>query len=267
MKQRTDMRLTAGLSVIVSLLVLAGSAAGFTGGPQIVVTDQVPSCAVCHSMVKADYTPERPAERSAAELPANKHYTVIEAAERGYKPIPEDKRKALLEQVKWVDQNSSVSLNAPTSAKPGQTIEVTAETKGGIGPNVGIMLVDLPLRYQGRPITADGWYVVGKPKVIGPDGQEQSWWLDKRANEKKNLGFVLVQAKADVEKKILPTTKVTWTLRAPIDPGTYTITTAFLYGTEEPDEYKTGKLEPAPGGAQAPSGRTRFSDPVTVTVK
>src|SRR5919109_3900119 len=81
MKQRTDMRLTAGLSVIVSLLVLAGSAAGFTGGPQIVVTDQVPSCAVCHSMVKADYTPERPAERSAAELPANKHYTVIEAAE------------------------------------------------------------------------------------------------------------------------------------------------------------------------------------------
>jgi hypothetical protein len=244
-------------------------AAGFTGGPQLVVTDQIPSCAVCHAMAEADYDPEWPLERATGELPANKHYKVIEAAERGYKPIPEDKRKALLEQVKWVDQNSSITLNAPGSAKPGQTIEVTVETKGGIGPNVGIMLVDMPLRYQGRPIAADGWYVVGKPKVIGPDGKEQSWWLDKRANEKKNLSFVLVQAKADPEKKTLPTSKITWTLRAPLDPGTYTITTAFLYGTEEPDEYQTGKFEAAPAGTgvSAASGRIQFSEPVTVAVK
>ena len=69
----------------------------------------------------------------------------------------------------------------------------------------------------------------------------------KWANEKKNLSFVLVQAKANLEKKMLPTTKVTWTLRTPIDPGTYTITAAFLYGTEEPDEMKTGKLEDSAG--------------------
>jgi len=269
MRQRINVCMMASLSVIVSLAVLVGSAAGFTGGPQSVVTDQSPSCAVCHSMVKADYAPEWPAERSTGDLPANKHYKVIEAAERGYKPIPEDKRKALLDQVKWVDDNSSVSLKAPTSSKPGQTIEVTVETKGGIGPNVGIMLVDLPLRFQSRPIAADGWYVVGKPKVIGPDGKEQSWWLDKRMNEKKNLSFVLVQAKADPEKKTLPTSKITWTLRAPIDPGTYTVTAAFLYGTEEPDEFKTGKFEAAPAGTgvSAASGRIQFSAPVTVTVK
>ena len=81
-----------------------------------------------------------------------------------------------------------------------------------MGPVLGAFLVDLPLRFQARPIAADGWYVVGKPTVIGADGKEQTWWLDKRANEKKNLSFVLVQAKADVEKKVLPTTKVTWTL-------------------------------------------------------
>ena len=160
--------------------------------------------------------------------------------------------KPLLDLVKWVDENSSVSLKAPTTAKPGQTIQVTVETKGGMGPVVGSSLVDLPLRLQARPIASDGWYVVGKPKVVGADGKEQTWWLDKRVNEKKNLSFILVQAKADVEKKALPTTKVTWNLRAPVDPGTYTVTAAFLYGTEEPDEMKSGKMEEPPGGARDP---------------
>jgi hypothetical protein len=267
MTKRPGMAMVMSLSVIASLVVLAGSAAAYSGGPQIQVTDMAPACASCHSMIKADYIPEWPPDRSTGELPENKHYKAIESADKGYKLIPEDKRKALLEVVKWVDENSSLTLKAPTSAKPGQPIEVTVETKGGIGPVVGIFLVDLPLRFQARPIASDGWYVGGKPVVIGPDGKEQTWWLDKRGNEKKNLSFILVQAKADVEKKVVPTAKVTWTLRAPIDPGTYTITAAFLYGTEEPDEYKTGKLEPAPGGSSGPSGRTRFSEPVTVTVK
>lgn len=267
MKQRSSLWTMASLSAIIAPVFLAGSAAGYSGAPQIQVTDMVPACAVCHSMTKVEYTPERPAEFSTGELPVNKHYKALETGDKGYKLIPEDKRKALLEQVKWVDENSSVTLKAPTTAKPGQIIEVTVETKGGIGPAVGIFLLDLPLRFQARPLAADGWLIVGKPKVVGPDGKEQSWWLDKRANEKKNLGFVLVQAKADAEKKALPTAKVTWNVRAPVDPGTYTITAAFLYGTEEPDEYKSGKLEPAPGGSSGPSGRTAFSDTVTVTVK
>jgi hypothetical protein len=267
MKQRTAVWTLMSLSVIVALIALAGSAVGYSGGPQIQVTDMVPACAGCHSMTKVEYTPERPADYSTGELPQNKHYKALETGDKGYKLIPEDKRKALLEIVKWVDSNASVSLKAPTTAKPGQTIEVSVETKGGLGPVVGVFLVDLPLRFQARPLASDGWYIVGKPTVVGPDGKEQTWWLDKRANEKKNLSFVLVQAKADVDKKVLPTAKVTWNLRAPVDPGTYTITAAFLYGTEEVDEYKTGKLEPAPGGSSGPSGRTAFSEPVTVTVK
>ena len=267
MKRRTGMWMVMGLSFIASLVFLASSATGYSGGPQLQVTDMVPACATCHSMIKAEYTPERPAEYSMGELPANKHYKALETGDKGYKLIPEDKRKALLEQVKWVDENSSILLKAPISAKPGQSIEVTVETKGGIGPVVAVFLVDAPLRFQARPIASDGWYVMGKPKVIGPDGKEQTWWLDKRANEKKNLSFMQVQGKADLEKKVLPTSKVTWTLRAPIDPGTYTITAAFIYATEEPDEFKTGKHEPPPGGGSAPSARLLFSDQVTVSVK
>jgi hypothetical protein len=266
MKPRGGMMLVS-LSVMVFFMGLSGMAAAYPAGPTLFVTDLAPNCATCHSMLKAEYTPERPADVSTGELPTNKHYKALESADKDYKLVPEDKRKAILDMVTWVDANSSVSLKAPTTAKPGQTIEVTVETSGGVGPVVGAFLVDLPLRFQARPIASDGWYVVGKPKVVGADGKEQTWWLDKRANEKKNLSFVLVQAKADLEKKLLPTTKVTWNLRAPIDPGTYTITAAFLYGTEEPDEMKTGKMENPPGGRSGPSGRIAFSDPVTVAVK
>jgi hypothetical protein len=266
MKTRAGI-IVVSLSAIVLLVGLSGVAIGYNGGPQLQVSDFVPGCATCHAMIKAEYTPERPADYSTGELLENKHYKALETGDKGYKTMPEDQRRALLEVVRWVDANSSVTLKAPTTAKPGQTIEVTVEAKGGIGPSVGIFLLDLPLRFQARPIASDGWYIVGKPTVVGPDGKEQSWWLDKRANEKKNLGFVLIQAKADTEKKVVPTTKVTWNLRAPIDPGTYTITAGFLYGTEDSDEYKSGKLEPAPGGGSGPSGRTRFSDTVTVTVR
>jgi hypothetical protein len=266
MKQRGGV-LVVSLSAIVLLVCLSGMAAAYPAGPQLFVTDLAPNCATCHSMLKAEYTPERPPDSSTGELPTNKHYKALESADKGYKLVPEDKRKAILDLVTWVDANSGVSLKAPTTAKPGQPIEVTVETKGGVGPVMGVFLVDLPLRLQSRPIASDGWYVVGKPTVVGTDGKEQTWWLDKRANEKKNLSFVLVQAKADVEKKLLPTTKVTWNLRAPIDPGTYTITAAFLYGTEDHDEMKTGKIEEPPGGRSGPSGRIAFSDPVTVAVK
>lgn len=220
--------MVAGLSLIAALVLMPGTAAAYPGGPALFVTDLATNCATCHAMTKAEYAPERPADYSNGELPPNKHYKALESADKGYKLVPEDKRKAVLELVKWVDDNSSVSLKAPTSAKPGQPIEV---------------------------------------KVVGPDGKEQSWWLDKRVNEKKNLSFVLVQAQADPEKKTLPTSQVTWTVRAPIDPGTYTLTAGFLYGTEDPDELKTGKLVEPTGGRSGPSGRIKFSEQVTVQVR
>jgi hypothetical protein len=267
MAPRATISLVLTASAIMLLIELARSAGAYPGGPQIQVTDIMPVCAGCHLMAQVEHTPERPADYSNAELPTNEHYKALENADKAYRLMPEAKRRALLKVVKWVDDNSSVTVKAPTTAKPGATIQLTVETKGGIGPVVGVALVDLPLRFQARPIASDGWYIADKPTVIGPDGKEQRWWLDKRANEKKNLSFILVQAKADVKKKVLPTAKITWNLRAPIDPATYTITATFLFGTEEVDEYKSGKLEPPPGGSSGPSGRTAFSDIVTVTVQ
>jgi hypothetical protein len=267
MAKRATISIVLTASAIMLLIELARSAGAYPGGPQIQVTDIMPVCAGCHLMTKVAHTPEHRAHYSSAELRANEHYKALEFADKAYRLMPEDKRKALLKVVKWVDDNSSVTLKAPITAKPGAMIQLTVETKGGIGPVVGVALVDLPLRFQARPIASDGWHVADKPTVIGPDGKEQHWWLDKRANEKKNLSFILVQAKADVDQKVLPTVRITWSLRAPIDPATYTITAAFLYGTEEVDEYKSGKLEPSPGGSSGPSGRTAFSDTVTVIVQ
>jgi hypothetical protein len=258
--------MTIALSALIWLLALSSCATAFSGGPRLSTSELNSSCAICHAMPKVEYAPERGAA-ATNQLIENKHYKDLEAGSGAYGIIPADQRKALLEQVKWVDQNSGVSLKAPPSAKPGQIIEVTVETQGGIGPSVGVFLGDVPLRYLARSVAFDGWYIVGAPKVIGPDGKEQTWWLDQRREQKKNVSFLLVQAKADVEKKTLPTTKITWNLRAPIDPGTYTMTAGFLYGTEELDEFKTGKLELAPGGYQGNGGRVLFSEPVTVTVR
>ena len=49
-------------------------AAAYPAGPQLFVTDLAPNCATCHSMLKAEYTPERPPDSSTGELPTNKHY-------------------------------------------------------------------------------------------------------------------------------------------------------------------------------------------------
>jgi hypothetical protein len=212
MAKRATISIVLTASAIMVLIGRARSAGAYPGGPQIQVTNIMPACAVCHLMTKVERTPERPADYSNVDLPANEHYRALEFADKAYRLMPEDKRKALLKVVKWVDDNSSVTLKAPTTAKPGATIQLTVETKGGIGPVVGVALVDLPLRFQARPIASDGWYVADKPTVIGPDGKEQRWWLDKRANGKKNLSFILVQAKADVERKVLPTAKITWNL-------------------------------------------------------
>ena len=45
------------------------------------------------------------------------------------------------------------------------------------------------------------------------------------------------------------------------------MTAAFLYGTADPDEMKTGKYVNPPGGITAPSGRVQFSNVVKVRVK
>jgi cytochrome c553 len=235
------------------------------------VSDGVPFCTTCHSSVDASYQPELPAEASQAQVYTTKHYKALEEGTfPGYKAMEPDQRKQLLEQAKKMDQNSSVKLeaSAPTVA-PGSNLSVTVTTKGGIGPVVGIMLLDEPLRYQARPIQSTGWFIASAPEVIGTDGKPQSKWLDRRFNKQQtNVNFVLVyDIASDPAKDMYATARVSYVLKAPSTPGEYPITAAFLYGTAEANEMKSGKYEEPPGGNGAPSGRVQFSNTLKVRVQ
>ena len=61
-----------------------------------------------------------------------------------------------------------------------------------------------------------------------------------------------------------------YSLQAPAKPGTYTVTAAFLYGTEKASpigrqETPDGRVLPA-GGGGANSGRIQFAKVLTITV-
>jgi hypothetical protein len=234
------------------------------------VSDGEPFCAGCHSSINESYHPELPPAASQAQVYTTKHYKALEEGAGGYKPLEPDQRKQLLEQAKQMDQNSSVRLeaSAPTVA-PGGTITITVTTKGGIGPVVGVMLVDEPLRYQSRPIQGTGWFIAGPPEIVGSDGKPQSKWLDRRVNKQQtNLNFVLVyDVASDPAKDIYATSRVAYLLKAPVTPGEYPITAAFLYGTGDANEMKSGKYEDPPGGGTAPSGRIQFSNTLKVRVQ
>jgi len=258
-----------GLAIVVTFPHAAWSYASFQRLPY--VSDAEPFCAGCHSSFDASYQPELPAEASQAQVYTTKHYKALEEGTfAGYKTLEPEKRKELLEQAKKIDQNASVQLeaSAPTVA-PGGTISVTVTTKSGIGPVVGIMLLDEPLRYQARPIQGTGWFITSTPEVVGTDGKPQSKWLDRRFNKQQtNLNFVLVyDIASDPAKDMYATARVSYALKAPATPGEYPITAAFLYGTGEANEMKSGKYEDPPGGNGAPSGRIRFSNTVKVRVQ
>jgi cytochrome c553 len=258
-----------GLAIVVALPHAAWSYPSFQRLPY--VGDGTPYCAGCHSSINESYHPELPAEASKGEVYTTKHYKALEEGSTpGYKPLEPDQRKQLLEQAKKMDQNSSVKLeaSAPTVA-PGGTITITVNTKGGIGPVVGIMLLDEPLRYQARPIQGTGWFIASSPEIVGSDGKPQSKWLDRRFNKQQtNLNFVLVyDIASDPAKDMYATARVSYLLKAPSTPGEYPITAAFLYGTAEANEMKSGKYENPPGGQTAPSGRIQFSNTVKVRVQ
>lgn len=250
-----------------------GPAEGYPNGPRIHFSDLTPACAGCHSSVDAEQLRDLPPAFASKQLVEAKHYQAILTGARAYKDLSPADRKKLVGDIKRVDANASVTLLAPGTAARGEQITVTVMARGGAGPVLGVSLLDSNLRYQARPIASDGWLVVGAPRVVGPDGAVQTKWADSRAEGlRKNLSFVLVfGAKSDLARQSFPQAKVTWTLRAPRDPGEYQIAAAFLYGTEKASPLGAvpkagGGFLPVGGGA-APSGRIKFSPVATITVK
>lgn len=260
------------VGVVLVALALAPAVEAYNGGPLLLVTDLASACAGCHSSVQKEQLRNLPEALQNAQWVETKHYRQIEAGEGPYKEMTPADRTRLLADVKAIDQAASVALAGPASARPGQEISVTATVKGGGGPVVGVFLVDTDIRFQTRPVSAEGWVVAGAPQIVGPDGQPQTRWTDGRAaGLPKNLNSALIFThKSDLAKQVFPESKVTWTLRAPAAPGTYVLYTAFHYGTEKASPVgsveRVGTVLPR-GGPGGPSGHILFSKPLTVTVR
>lgn len=259
-------------ALVLVALLSAGPGQAYNGGPLRNVTDLTPTCASCHSSVGKEQLRVEPEAFAATLLVENRHYKAIEEGAGPYKDMSPADRQKLLADVKLMDQNASAALSAPSTLKPGQEAQITATVHGGHGV-VGVWLMESDLRYQGRPISADGWSIVGAPKVWGSDGKEQTNWVDSRGpGLKKNLSAVLIfDQQANLAAKKFPDGKVTWTVRAPQTPGTYTVAVGFQYGTEKASPVGTvttaaGAILPR-GGPAGPSGHILFSKPITVTVR
>lgn len=258
-----------GLLIFIGGFVVSG-AHGYNGGPLRNITDLSSTCAGCHSSMQKEQLKAEPEALQISQIVENKHYKALETGLGPYQQLDERTRRRLLQDVKVMDANGSAILSAPAAVKPGQEILVTATVKGGHGV-VGVMLLDTDHRFQSRSIASDGWLIVGAPKVWGADGKEQTRWTDGRAKGlKKNVNFVLIfDMKTDLAAKKLPEGKVTWTVKAPLEPGIYTMTAAFLYGTEKASP--VGRVEQIggtfpQGGPGGPSGRILFSKVHAITV-
>lgn len=259
--------LAIGFSLVVSVV-----ASAYPGGTPSYQTDVAPFCAGCHSsIVESDL--EGAGDRAAKETVAAKHLAPIAAGERAYGELSEGDRAMLVEHIRTLDANSSVTLEFPPQVGPGETFSVTASLTGGAGPVVGLALVDRVHRWYARPATTAGWTVVGAPTVIGQDGRPQSGWSDKRP-EKYGRGVSYVNVtgiESDAATGSWASAKVIFTLKAPEKPGDYPLVGAYLYGTEKasPHGFKLSSVgwKMPRGTVSGASGRVRFTPQHTITVK
>lgn len=265
-------RMARSMLIAAAFTALPALAQGYSGGPLRNVTDLTPTCASCHSSFNREQLRELPDAVAASLIPDTRHYKAIEDGTGPYQSMSLADRQRLLADVKIMDQNASVTISVPQALKPGQQGQVTANVRGGHGV-VGVFLVDTDLRFQARPIQADGWLIVGAPRIWGNDGKEQTRWVDGRApGLKKNLNSAIIfDQVSNIEARKLAEGKVVWTLRAPQDPGTYSVTVAFHFGTERASPVgtvttPTGVVLPR-GGPAGPSSRIMFAKPVIVTVR
>lgn len=255
-------------TVVVGVLTPTLQTQAYPGGVNEYVTDTGPFCASCHSSVSQvsvrNLSLDSPDRRDIEKV----HYEAITQGNRAYKDLTPEQRKTLLEQIKSLDQKTSIRLEIPAILKPGQTTQAKVTVRGGDGPVVGVMLLDSDLRYQARPIASSGWSILNTPLIVGPDGKTQTTWTDKRVvGTPKNVNFVQIYNVTAQSG----TSTVTYSLRAPLTKGRYSVAIAFLYGVEVETELgslalSNGSKAPR-GGFGGQSGRVAFSELQTITVR
>jgi hypothetical protein len=262
------------LALCAGLLVPASAALAYPGGTPAYVADVAPYCASCHSSVSEEQLQGVPAPRVSAELVANKHIAKIQTAGDGspYNGLSSVQRQELIAAIKKIDAATTIKLDAPATAKPGEVIDVVVEVTGGSAPVLGVALVDSNQRLQASPASGLGWFVTEKAKVTGPDGKPQTKFTDGR-NPALPPGTSYVNVydiATDPVAGKFSTVKVAWKLRAPSQPGSVPLAAVLLYGTElsSPNgavESPAGKLPV--GGFTGSSGRVKFSNVVQVKLQ
>lgn len=267
------------ITVLFVMVLLAGlgtarQLAAFPNGTARMVTNTAPYCATCHSSVGKEQLRDMPAEAQASLLPEGRHFAEISAGEENYQKLAAADREKLIAAIKTIDAHSSVAVSASAArVKPMGALTVTVTTRGGGGPVVGVMLTDTDMRWQSSPIQAEGFLITAPPQVTGPDGKPQTKFLDGRmAGFSKNINYVnILDVKSDPVAGTYAECKVVYSLQAPAAPGEYTITAAFLYGTEKGTtlgrvEAPGGRVMPI-GGRDAHAGRIAFAKPFKLTVQ
>lgn len=263
--------------VCVSLFIVSGKVWAYPGGTPMHVANMGTNCASCHSSADDKQLRNLVAGLRRQQLVETKHLSKVTGTGMGSEPyqmLTAEQRAQLAKDVQTIDENAKVTVEAPTTLKPGQEFKVVVRTVGGGGPVIGVALVDTDLRMQCSPIQTQGFLITAAPEIIGPDGQKQDEWLNTRAAELgKNINYVNVRGvTCDVENKKFSTAQVTYTLRAPSQPGAYTMTAAFLYGTEKGTTLGrvTNPMTNAPaprGGNGGASGRVKFADVLRIKVE
>jgi hypothetical protein len=255
------------------LVFASGGVSAYPGGTPDFQTDVAPFCAACHSSVNLESL-EGAGARAEKELSANKHLALILQGEGPYEKLAEADRATLAQQIQAVEANSKIELvDYPPQVKAGESFNVTVLVTGGAGPVVGVGLVDRAHRWYARPASAAGWGVVGAPTIIGPDGKPQSEWLERRPlRMDRKVTFVNVTGvSSDAAASEWSKSKIIYTLRAPERPGEYPLVGVYLYGTEKATalgstEHPIYGKQPL-GGYGGKSGRVKFTQPLSITVK
>jgi hypothetical protein len=252
--------------------VLAGATAAlaahgahaFPGGTPDYQTDAAPFCAGCHSS-RDSAALAGAGERAEKEVAERKHIAVILSGQVGYGKLSESDRRTLAEQVRALDEASSVTLKAPAVVQAGEVFQVQVRVTGGAGPVVGVGLVDRPHRWYARPVASAGFLVSAPPEILGADGKPRTKWLERRPAEAgRNISFVNVPGiESDAAAGKWDSAEVVFSLRAPVRPGSYPLAASYWYGTEKSTVlgYTTNAMgwkEPR-GGIAGASGRVMFT--------
>jgi len=98
---------------------------------------------------------------------------------------------------------------------------------------VGVSLVDSAIRYQARPISSSGFKVVGPALVRARTATTDAVARTPAPGSGHGLNPHDHRHEGDPVTESGRRDRTTWVLRTPPEPGSYSLTAAFYYGTEK----------------------------------